>query len=370
MLPAKSGARVSAPLSGLSSFLTTHAPLLVLFFLGCGQPNASIENHEWKQIELSGQTMGTTYHVKIVVPKESEIPDQATLKRKIDQDLEAFGKLLSTWDPESELSKFNEHVSTDPFPISPETIEIVETSMELYRESEGAFDPTVGPLIELWGFGRGDPRTAPPSEAEIAEASAKVGMDRLTVGEGTLTKSRPDLQLNLSAIAKGYGVDVIAQVLLREGYSDLMVEIGGEVVVRGANLKRNPWTIGVDSPVQVPGKRELIEVLSLDDCAVATSGDYRNSFEYDGVVYSHILDPKTGWPIPESVKSVTVIAPTCMLADGAATAIMAMGAEKGLGWAQRREDLEALIFVKDAEKGFSRLQTSGMETYLLKDQSQ
>ncbi len=361
-----SGARVTAPLSSSFSFPLASVLLFSSCFFACSKAPPPSTPDEWKQVALSGETMGTTYHVKIVVP-ESETPDPQTLKKEIDQDLEAFNQLLSTWDPDSEISKFNLHDSSDPFPVSPATLEILKTSFELFEQSEGAFDPTVGPLIELWGFGKEERGIEPPPADAIAAATSSIGMDHLEVRDGSLTKALPHLQLNLSAIAKGYGVDVIARVLEERGYEDLMVEIGGEVVVRGKNLKRSAWTIGVDSPWQTPGKRELIEVLALDECAAATSGDYRNAFEYDGILYSHIIDPKTGWPVPESVKSVTVIASSCMLADGAATTIMAMGAEKGLDWAEQRKDLEALIFVRDDGIGVTRYQTSGMEKFLQKE---
>jgi len=337
--------------------------LLLLFLPGCANnPGPSAET-DWKQISLSGATMGTSYHVKVVVPS-TENSDSEAIKQEIDSDLADFNKLLSTYDPDSELSRFNQHRATDPFPVSPQTLKVVRAAYEIYNQSGGVFDPSVSPLIDLWGFGSQGSKLEPPSAEAIEEATSAIGMNRLVIAEDSLSKEIPDLQLNLSAIAKGYGVDVIANVLFDEGFEDLMVEIGGEVVVRGKNLKRQPWTIGVDSPNQSADQRNLIETLSLDNCAVATSGDYRNAFEYNGRLYSHIIDPRTGWPIPESVKSVTVIAPTCMVADGAATAIMAMGAEKGLKWAEERKDLEALVFVKDDEKEFERLQTSGMENYL------
>lgn len=356
------GARHVAPLPGFTF------PLLILPLLlsGCAGPAPFAAENPWKQIALTGPTMGTSYHIKAVIPSDREI-DQASLQSSIDSELARFNKIFSTYDPESEISRFNAHRSTEPFAVSNETVVVARESRVLFDQSEGAFDPTVGPLVDLWGFGPRGGRTEPPTSAEIEEAKARVGYDRIVINENSLVKTDPSIEVNYSAIAKGYGVDLIAGVLDEGGFTDYMVEIGGEIVVRGKNLQRRPWSIGIDSPDQSHGgPRTLVETMGLSDYAVATSGDYRNAFEWEGVLYSHLIDPQTGWPIPESVKSVTVIAPTCMLADGAATAIAAMGAEKGLAWAESREDLEVLVFVGNHEKGYQRMETSGMERYFQK----
>lgn len=354
------GARFVAPLLGFVFPL-----LLPLLLSGCGGPPPSAAENPWKQIALTGPTMGTSYHIKAVVSSDREI-DATALQVSIDSELARFNKIFSTYDPESEISRFNAHRSTEPFAVSNETVVVARESRVLFDQSEGAFDPTVGPLVDLWGFGPKGGRTEPPTSAEIEEAKARVGYDRIVINDNSLVKSDPLIEVNYSAIAKGYGVDLIAGVLDGAGFTDYMVEIGGEIVVRGKNLQRRPWTIGIDSPDQrSEGPRTLVETMALTDCAVATSGDYRNAFEWEGVLYSHLIDPHTGWPIPESVKSVTVIAPNCMLADGAATAIAAMGAEKGLAWAGSRKDLEVLVFVGNHEKGFERMETSGMKRFFL-----
>ena len=309
--------------------------------------------------------MGTIYTIKVVT--ENELPEPVEdLKSAIDAELLRINKLMSTWDPESELSRFNAHPSSQPFPVSGETLQVVKAAKDLFVSTQGLYDPTVGPLVDLWGFGPKPRRTEPPTVAEIEAATSIVGMDWLLIDEssGTLSKSIPELHLDLSSIAKGYGVDAVCKVLGDRGYQNFMVEIGGEIAVWGLNRNGEPWSLGIDSPNQTPDKRELIHTLSLTDAAVATSGDYRNKFEFEGVQYTHVLNPKTGWPFPESVKSVTVIAPSCMRADGAATAIMVLGATEGHKWAQNQPDLEALILFFGAEGGVQEIQTTGMREYL------
>jgi thiamine biosynthesis lipoprotein len=308
--------------------------------------------------------MGTIYTIKVVT--ENELPEPVEdLKSAIDAELLRINKLMSTWDPESELSRFNAHPSSQPFPVSGETLQVVKAAKDLFVSTQGLYDPTVGPLVDLWGFGPKPRRTEPPTVAEIEAATSIVGMDWLLIDEssGTLSKSIPELHLDLSSIAKGYGVDAVCKVLGDRGYQNFMVEIGGEIAVWGLNRNGEPWSLGIDSPNQTPDKRELIHTLSLTDAAVATSGDYRNKFEFEGVQYTHVLNPKTGWPVPESVKSVTVIAPSCMRADGAATAIMVLGATEGHKWARNQPDLEALILYLGAEGGVQEVQTTGMREY-------
>ena len=283
----------------------------------------------------------------------------------IDRELERINKLMSTYDPESEISRFNASSSTEPFTVSQDMMKVVSAARDLFTSTQGSFDPTVGPLVDLWGFGTKNHRIEPPPEIEIEECLALVGMDRLLSGPGTtLAKRIPGLHLDLSAIAKGYGVDRVAALLEERGYGDLMVEIGGEIVVRGLNRQRQPWRLGVDSPIQIPGRRDLVRILQLTDSGLATSGNYRNFFENDGVRYTHVLNPKTGRPVPESVRSVTIVSPTCMRADGAATAVMVLGATRGLDWVNQNEDLEALMYVRSATGEISELLTDGMMRYL------
>jgi len=305
--------------------------------------------------------MGTTYTVKAVC-RGTPAHTQESLQDRIDAELVRINKLMSTYDPESEISRFNGFSATSPFPVSEEMLLVVRSARGLYESSGGLFDPTVGPLVDLWGFGTKNRRREPPPQEEIDRCRAVVGMNHLKEGpENTLAKDVAGLHLDLSAIAKGYGVDMVAELLGKEGYSDLMVEIGGEIVVRGKNQERKPWRLGVDSPVQIPGKRNLVRTLSLTDTGLATSGNYRNYFMYKGVRYTHVLNPKNGYPVPESVVSATVVSPTCMRADGAATAMMVLGATEGLEWAENQGDIEALVYVRSATGAISELMTPGME---------
>lgn len=308
--------------------------------------------------------MGTTYSVKAVHHGD---PPHATsdLKASIDNELDRVNKLMSTYDPESEISRFNVHSSTEPFSVSQDTMDVVGAARDLYRSSQGLFDPTVGPLVDLWGFGTKNRRIEPPPESEIENCLSVVGMNHLIGGPGNvLSKRVPALHLDLSAIAKGFGVDRVAALLEGKGCQDLMVEIGGEIVVRGLNLKRQPWRLGVDSPLQIPGKRNLARILKLTNTGLATSGNYRNFFEYEGVRYTHVINPRTGQPVPESLQSVTIVSPTCMRADGAATAVMVLGATRGLEWVNEHDDLEALMYVRSASGEISELMTDGMKDYL------
>jgi thiamine biosynthesis lipoprotein len=243
---------------------------------------------------------------------------------------------------------------------------VVLAARDLYLSTQGAFDPTVGPLVDLWGFGPAEKRAEPPTPEEIASATEVIGMDRLVLEETgpAIVKLKAGVHLDLSAIAKGYGVDAVSELLLAQGYTDHMVEIGGEIRVEGFNLKREHWNLGIDSPSQEPGRRNLVHTLHLTGQSVATSGNYRNFFEFGGVRYTHVMDPKSGWPVPDVVKSVTVIAPSCMRADGAATAIMVLGAEKGIAWAESEKDLEALVLSQTPEGEIVETRTPGFEKYI------
>ncbi len=308
--------------------------------------------------------MGTTYTVKVV---HRAFTSHATdeLKVAIDSELDRVNKLMSTYDRDSEISKFNLHSSTEPFSVSQDTMDVVRAARDLYMSTQGLFDPTVGPLVDLWGFGTKNRRIEPPPDSEIEDCLAAVGMDHLVAGPGAvLSKQVPELHLDLSAIAPGYGVDRVSALLEGKGYGDLMVEIGGEIVVRGLNFQRNPWRLGVDSPIQTPGRRNLVRILQLTDTGLATSGNYRNFFEYQGVRYTHVLNPTTGRPVPDSVQSVTIVAPTCMRADGAATAAMVLGATRGLDWVKQQADIEALMYIRSASGEVTELLTDGMRGFL------
>jgi len=313
---------------------------------------------------LAGETMGTRFAV-VLVEEGVERGRLERLQGLIDAELEAVNAEMSTYRPDSELSRFNAAEPGAAFEASAELLEMVELSRTMSVASEGAFDVTVGPLVDAWGFGP-DPRTrTEPSAAEIAELRARVGVDKLRVDERarTLAKTVAGLRVDLSAIAKGHGCDRIAAILDDAGATDYMVEIGGEVRVRGHNPEGQAWKIGIEKPSAAAGQARVVhELLRVRDVSVATSGDYRNYWEADGVRYSHTLDARTGRPIEHELASVTVIHPvSAALADGWATTLNVLGPEAGFALA-KREGLAA-YFLIHAGEGFEARSTPAFSRY-------
>ena len=308
-------------------------------------------------MRLAGETMGTTYHVTVVdAPPDI---DEAAVGAAITSTLEEVNAEMSTWDPTSEVSRLNAHASTDPVPISADLADVLRTANAIHLLSRGRFDVTLGPLIDLWGFGAADPGGVMPTEAQIAAARENVGEhDLLKLGPGpTLTKLKPEVSINLSAIAKGYGIDRVAEALRGLGITRYLVEVGGDLTAAGENPEGHLWAIGIEKPEA--GRQEIAEVISISDTGMATSGDYRNFFEQDGVRYSHIIDPTTGRPITHRTASVTVLADSAMLADGLATALLAIGAGEGLDLAE--ENNIAAMFISHDGTGFVTRATSAFE---------
>jgi len=303
-------------------------------------------------VRLSGETMGTTFNITAI----GTDVDEAALAAAVDQTLTDVNAKMSNWDPNSEVSTFSASGSTEPVQVSDEFAKVIAAANEVHEGSGGTFDVTLGPLIELWGFGPRKPEDPVPSEAEIQAALASVGQSRLLKLDqdtGTLTKSEAGVGINLSAIAKGYGIDAVADTLREAGIKDFMVEIGGDLVARGKNDKGEAWRIGIEKPEA--GARNLQLIVELNDRGMATSGDYKNFFEQDGVRYSHIIDPTTGRPITHRTTSVTVLAENAMMADAWATAMLALGQEKGMELAEKHK--LAVYFI-------SRDVTGGEDAYI------
>ncbi|MEM8791336.1 MAG: FAD:protein FMN transferase [Pseudomonadota bacterium] len=280
-------------------------------------------------LEISGETMGTTYNITAVAPAGGL--DSEALKAAVEATLAQVNASMSNWDPGSEISRFNALRHTEPVPISAGLADVIEAADEIHSRSDGLFDLTLAPLIELWGFGAREAGDPIPSEAEISAALEQVGQSRiitLTRGPDTLQKARPDASIYLAAIGKGHGVDEVAATLRGLGLQDFMVEIGGDLFASGQSPGNEPWRIGIERPDATD--RALQEIIELSSQGMATSGDYRNYFEEDGIRYSHIIDANTGRPITHKTASVTVIAETAMLADGWATAMLVLGRERGL----------------------------------------
>jgi len=294
---------------------------------------------------ISGRTMGTTYHVKVVTGPFGSV---AGLQQKIDRRLEQLNLSLSPYIPESEISRFNRFPRVgEEFPVSADFLRVMETSERVFELSEGAWDGTVNRLVDLWGFGRAGPTHRVPPPERIAALLAEVGFQRIEIRHrGALVKRQASVTLDLSSIAKGYGVDQVAELIRAEGHLDFLVEIGGEVYAAGARRDGRPWRVGIERPRAEAEPDGLHKVVSLRDRALATSGDYANYFVENGVRYSHILDPRTGYPVTNHVVSVSILAPTCTLADGLATAVMVMGAEKGLALVNRLGGVDGLVVVE------------------------
>lgn len=294
---------------------------------------------------LTGWTMGTTYSVTVKGFVSRHALNQ--LSKQIEAELAEVNRQMSTWIPESEISRFNSTGSTNAFQTSEGFASVVQQSLELSRSTGGAFDPTLQPLLKIWGFGSEGVEHKVPTDAAIAHAKSMTGWRHLASdGTSSIRKDMPALALDLGAIAKGYGVDAVGRLLERNGHDNWFVEIGGEVVAHGSNPKGVPWRIGIQYPSTNPATDKLQGIVNLLAGAVATSGDYRNYIEQDGVIYSHILDPRSGRAVLSDTASVTVSAANCTLADGVATALFVMGADEGLAWVEAHPGVEAMFLLR------------------------
>lgn len=308
----------------------------------------------------SGPIMGTAYTVKAIGLPAAVSRSEAGAE--IASRLERINQLMSTYLDDSELSRFNRTEAGEWYRVSEETAIVVAAAIGLHRLTGGAFDITVGPLVNLWSFGPDGTPERVPDDDEIAAAALRCGSDKIDVGlePASLIKSRDDVYVDLSAIAKGFAVDQVAEYLDEIGVTSYMVEVGGEVRARGRKSDGSAWRIGIEAP-QLDGGRSLSRAVPLLDGALATSGDYRNYFEVDGVRYSHTIDPRTGRPVRHALASVTVVAESCARADGLATALMVLGPVEGRALAQKN-DIAALFLVRtesgiveDESAAFTRL---------------
>jgi thiamine biosynthesis lipoprotein len=281
------------------------------------------------RVHLSGETMGSTYNVKL--DPAGHAVEQ--LSAAVDATLQAVDQRMSMFRPESELSAFNAASSGVPVPLSAELFGVLAVAQDVSRWSAGAFDVTVAPAVETWGFGVAKRRVVPATR-DVARQRAHVDWRglRLHAAQRTATKARAGLQADLGGIAKGYGVDAVARTLDELGIVHYMVEVGGEVRARGVNGAGAAWQIGVEQPDAVPQRARY--VVPLAGRAMATSGDYRNYFEQDGRRYSHEIDPVTAAPIAHRLCSATVVADDCIRADAIATALIVLGPERGYALAE------------------------------------
>ncbi|MBX3421937.1 MAG: FAD:protein FMN transferase [Pirellulaceae bacterium] len=306
--------------------------------VGCyGRPPARLQE------TISGRTMGTSFTVKYV--PVADTASMLKISERVHLELESVNAQMSTYRQDSELMRFNEYSADDWFPVSAHTAQVVALALQFYSDSDGAFDVTVGPLVELWGFGAKSPPHKRPTDPQIEALLASVGSDKLEVRTDPpgLRKTVSGLRVDLSAIAKGHGVDRVAGVLEELGLENYFVEVGGEVIAKGVRHDGLAWQVGIERPD--PQRREIDQIISLDNMALATSGDYRNFHTFDGQAFTHFIDPHSGRPVASSIASASVLAADCASADAIATTLMSAGLKKALQLIDRHQ-WSALLVVR------------------------
>ena len=304
--------------------------------------------------------MGTAYSVRIVVPPDEPDLNLEGLSDQIAVRLDELEDHFSTYRPDSEISRFNAFPGQEWFPVSAVFLDVFGQTRYVSELSGGAFDPTVSPLVELWGFGAGGASGRIPEPEELEKLLASTGFTHLQFRDSppAVQRLRSGVQLDFSAIAKGYAVDEVWHLLSEAGLSDYLVEIGGEVRTRGVRADGRDWSIGIESP----DGSGVAEAVPLRDAAIATSGDYRNYFQYQGRLYSHLLDPRTGWPVAHDLTAVSVISDTAAMADALATALLVLGPTDGFELATRQQ-IAARLVVRSAD-GVTILRTPAFEAAL------
>ncbi len=311
--------------------------------------------------EFGGATMGTTYSVNLWGP---DLPDEivTAMGDTVAGRLAEVNRLMSTYDPDSELSRFNQRRDTTPTVISPLTFEVLAAALEVSRSSDGIFDVTVGPLVEAWGFGPGGRPPTPPTAEDLERLSAAVGyrLLRLDSTTGTVAKAHADVEVDLSAIAKGFGVDRVAAALEGADIAGYLVEVGGELRAAGRKPDGAPWRVAIERPDA--SRRAVHQVIDLLDLAVATSGDYRHFYERDGRRYAHLIDPVTLSPVRHAGTSVSVFHPSCMVADAWATALSVLGPDRGHALAQRQGIAALFVWQGQADTAYLSRATDAFAT--------
>lgn len=297
-------------------------------------------------IQITGPTMGTTYLVKIARPPSGV--EAEAVREGVERVLDHVNTSMSTYREDSELSMLNRNTATGWISASLGLVQVIQEALRVSRLTNGAFDVTVGPLVNLWGFGPNGRTERAPTQAQIEAAMKKVGYDRIDarLSPPAIHKDSTQISIDLSAIAKGYAIDKVSNHLESLGVHDYLVEIGGDLKVKGHNQENTPWRIAIEQPL--PGHRSVHRVIELTDRAMATSGDYRNYFEHDGRRYSHTIDPRQGTPISHNLASVTVVSPKAMHADAMATALMVLGPVEGYALAEQHE-LEVYFLTRNGD---------------------
>lgn len=331
--------------------------ILLIFFLllaGCSFQ---------KEVSFSGKTMGTTYHITVVTGYFSTTKN---LKNQIDQRLEEINKSMSTFRKDSEISRFNANQNAgEKFKISDDFFNVMTVAKTVYELTDGAWDGTVKPLENLWGFGNSENKKKIPVQSEITALLPEIGFNNIEISSAPyLIKKMASLSLDLASIAKGYGVDQVAALIRTHGIKNFLVEIGGEVFAAGFRKDGKHWKIGINTPQTGSPFDQVYKVVNLHDKGFATSGDYRNYFEAGGKRFSHILDPRNGYPVSNRVVSVSIVADTCTFADGLATAVMVLGHKKGIERVNSLDRTECLIIVRTHDGKSVDYYSKGFKTYM------
>lgn len=336
----------------------------LLFLMACqAELPEGQQQTTYKSIE--GKTMGTYYRVSF------QDTSSRDLKTAIDSVLVLLNKEVSTYDTSSVISRFNQADASLEVTNRQHFLNNFVTAQAVYKNTSGYFDPTVMPLVNFWGFGYTEKKPAAEVDQAIIDSLMQfVGMDKVEMINGQeifLNKQLPGVQLDFSAIAKGYGVDLIGQLLKNTGIENYLVDIGGEVLANGKNPKSEDWVIGINEPKEGASLDAIQAKVQLSGKALATSGNYRNFYEVNGIKYSHTINPKTGLTERNSLLSASVFAPTCMLADAYATAFMTLGPEKAMELANKLPYIDAYFIIGSADGGYETKMTAGAAQLLVKN---
>lgn len=325
--------------------------LVLLFLTGCGAE---------KEVVFDGTTMGTTYRIKIIT---GYFQSTSGLKEKIDKQLHVINQSMSTYLPDSEISRFNAIQDTrEKLAVSDGFLKVMLAAEDIYGKTGGAWDGTIKPLVNLWGFGNTSQGHQVPDETDINKQIRKIGFQHIDIfPEGFLQKRESTITLDLASIAKGYAVDKVSGLLQTSGIENFLVEIGGEVFAAGYRKDGKPWRVGINRPSTSASTTDVYRVVSLHKRAMATSGDYRNYFETNGKRFSHIIDPRSGYPVNNGVVSVSIVADNCMFADGLATAIMVMGLDDGMALIRSLKDVEGFVIVRKTDNDYTHYKTEGFK---------
>jgi len=320
--------------------------MLVIHLLGCSYSPS-------KYITNNGTVYGTYYNIKY------ESTNGKDLQESINEELNRLNLIFSHYEKESTISKINRNEPVQP---EPEFIICFNRAMEISAISGGAFDITAGPLINAWGFGPEERANMTPEMVDSLKAFT--GYQKIRIEDGQVVKENPSMQLNMSAIAKGFTCDLVGDLLAQKGCENYMVDIGGEVVAKGINDKGKVWTIGIREPNEDPFNSDLNAAIELPDHALATSGNYMNFYEEKGKRYAHTIDPASGYPVQHSLLSATVLARDCMTADAFATAFMVLGKDAGIEIASNISDIEIYFIYVDENGDHQIYMSDGFEQYL------